>query len=78
MATVNILTDPVREEGDCEIQVSGKGLIEVTIALSGVILKKLVLNSFARIRIKLPIDSAGKTLRVSVPGDFDSVFVLAQ
>ena len=78
MAGVKILTKQVREEDTCKIEITGKGPVDVTISISGKIVKKITVKAPAILSVTLPPDSGGYTLRVSVPGDFDTAFILAR
>lgn len=77
MGSIRILTQPVREGSSCRIEIRGDRPTEVSIVVSGKLIAKKVVLPPVTLKIDLPVDCAGKTLRVSIPGDFDTAFILA-
>ena len=78
MATIKILTDPIRAGETCEVKVTGFTEAEpVVISIGGRVVARIDVKPPKIIHLKLPQDAAGKSLRVSLPGDFDNGFILA-
>ncbi len=76
MGSIRILSQPIHEGSPCRIEVKGNKPVEVSIAVSGRLVAKLMVTPPITIKFKLPVDCAGKTLRVSIPDDFDTAFIL--
>lgn len=77
MGSIRILTPTVREGSPCRIEIRGDRPVEVSIVVSGKLVAKKVVKPPVVLNLQLPVDCAGKTLRVSIPGDFDTAFILA-
>ncbi len=77
MGTIRILSQPIHEGSPCRVEVRGDKPVEVSIAVSGKLIAKKIVVPPVVLKIKLPVDCAGKTLRVSIPDDFDTAFILA-
>ncbi len=77
MSSIRILSQPIHEGSPCRIEVRGEKPVEVSIVISGKLIAKKIVRPPVVLKINLPVDCAGKTLRVSVPDDFDTAFILA-
>lgn len=77
LAGVKIQNQPIREGETCQIEVSGDGLVEVVVTIGGVLIGRFQVMPPTVLPVKIPMDTAGKTLRVAIPGDFASTFILA-
>jgi hypothetical protein len=78
LATIKIVTEPLRAGELCEVKITGSAEGQpVIISIGGRVVARIDVKPPKIVSFRLPAGSAGKSLRVSLPGDFDNGFILA-